>query len=93
MDLLKLINGSPMNSRLVFSDTKKQPKDKKVVKKMEIPIGINLDDFSRRHWPSKDEIPEGDYVIAAYKSYEMRYVNGTQERIEVPMLYYVAAKR
>ena len=93
MDLLKLVHGSPMKSRLVFGDTKKQPKDKRLVKKMELPSNIPLDDFAKQHWPSAEEIPEGGYIIVVYESYEMRYVNGTQERIEVPMLYYVAAKR
>ena len=93
MALLKFVHSSPINSRLVFSDTKKPPKNKKLVKRVELPPGTCLEDFARQHWPSRKEIPKGGYVIIVHEAYEMRYVNGTKERIKVPMLYYIAAKR
>lgn len=93
MALLKFVHSNPLNSRLVFSDTKKPPRDKRVVKKIELPSNTNLEDFARQHWPSEEGILEEGYVIVIHETYEMRYINGAEKRVEAPMLYYVAAKR
>lgn len=91
MSLLMLIHGKTENNTLVFSDTGKRAKDKRLIRRIELPLGADLESFAREHWPSKKEIPKG-YLVAVQRAYDYR-TTGKNGKVEVPMLYYIAAKR